>query len=227
MTVLLVAIATALLVLLPGEQARAVEVELLRNGDFEAAAIPTAWRADSWAGEATATIDAPAHGGERALRLTGPTDGATAVASQSAPLISPTATLAVSGWWRGEVAQGTGARVVLRWTDAGGEKLRDETPLTAAGRFDWQRFEMTVTPPEGAARATVFLEIWESLGSVWYDDISVTQSLEPPAPGDFMTGRTPEAITVGVFDANAAEGEASARRACSMRWPASRASRPR
>ncbi len=209
MSAVLMAIAGALLVLAPAAPAApagAVEVALVRNGDFEAGERPTGWRADAWVGEATATIDADAHGGERALRLTAASDGATAVASQSMSLLSPSAPVTLSGWWRGDVAQGVGARIVLRWTDAGGEKLRDETPLTAAGRFDWQRFEMTVTPPEGAARATLFLEIWESLGSVWYDDIVVTQSVEPPAPGETWTGRTPGIITVGVFDANAAGG---------------------
>lgn len=203
---IMIAIGSALLALLSSAQAGAIEVELLRNGDFEAAATPTAWRADSWAGEATAVIDADAHTGVRALRMTGPAEGATAVASQSASLLSADAPVTVRGWWRGEVAQGAGGRIVLRWTDAGGEKLRDEPPLTASGSFDWRPFELTATPPEGAARATLFLELWESRGSVWYDDVSLVQSLEPPQPGDFMTGRTPETITVGVFDANAAGG---------------------
>ncbi len=186
--------------------AQTIDIDLLHNGDFEAGEQPTGWRADAWAGDASATIDADAHAGERALRLTAASDGATLVASQSVPLLSATAPLTLSGWWRGEVTRGTGARIVLRWLDAGGEQLRDETPLTAGGRFEWQAFEATFEPPAGAARATLFLEIWESLGSVWYDDIAVTQSIEPPVPGGFVTGRTPEVITVGVFDANAAGG---------------------
>ena len=194
------------LLLAPASRAQAIDLELLRNGDFEAGDQPTGWRAEAWVGDAAAAVDADAHGGERALRMTAASEGATAVASQSMALLSATAPLTLRGWWRGEVAQGTGARIVLRWTDAGGERLRDEAPLSAADRFDWQRFEMTFDPPEGAARATLFLEIWESLGSVWYDDLSVTQSIAPPTPGEFETGRTPEVVTVGVFDANAAGG---------------------
>ena len=206
MTVAALLLIPAALLLAPAMRAQATDIDLLRNGDFEAGEQPTGWRAEPWAGDATVTVDADAHAGEGALRLTAASDGATFVASQSASLLSATAPVALSGWWRGEVTRGTGARIVLRWIDAGGERLRDETPLTADGRFDWQRFEMTFDPPEGAARATLFLEIWESLGNVWYDDIAVTQSIEPPVPGEFATGRTPEAITVGVFDANAAGG---------------------
>lgn len=53
---IMIVIAGALLALLPAAPAPAVEVELLRNGGFEAAGTSSGWRADSWAGEAAAPM---------------------------------------------------------------------------------------------------------------------------------------------------------------------------
>jgi len=187
--------------------AMAVEIELVSNGGFEAADSPRAWHAKVWRISGESAIDTEAvHSGERSLRLTGDAEGSTMVAEQSIGLLTARRPLLLTGWWRSDVTEGVGARVILRWTDDSGAKLRDEPALTADDPFDWRPFEMVATPPEQAAGAIVFLEIWESLGNVWFDEVSATQQIEPPAPEGFEVGRTPDLITVGVFDADAAGG---------------------
>ncbi|MEA3401692.1 MAG: family 10 glycosylhydrolase [Armatimonadota bacterium] len=186
--------------------AAAVEVQLVSNGGFEAAERPTGWGVTTWRGAGQAAIDADvAHSGERSLRLTGETEDGTVVAQQSIGLLTR-GPLRLTGFWRSDVTEGTGARVILRWTDDSGGKLHDEDALTGDDPFDWQAFELTATPPDAAAGAIVFLEIWESAGSVCFDDLSATQSIETLEPAAFKIGRSPELVTVGVFDANAAGG---------------------
>ncbi|MCD6359795.1 MAG: hypothetical protein J7M38_02955, partial [Armatimonadetes bacterium] len=198
--------ALALLLLVPLAPTSAASFELVTNGGFEAGAQPKGWRVDVWEGEAHDEVDAAvAHSGQHSLHLAGDNDKGLIVANQRFTLLTG-APVTLSGYWKAALAQGTGARVVLRWTDAAGEKVRDETPLTKTGAFDWERFELTVTPPEGAAAISLFLEIWRTRGDVWFDDVSAVQEIEPPAPDAFEVGRSPDVITVGVFDAGAAGG---------------------
>ncbi len=187
--------------------AHAASIELLSNGGFEAAATPTAWRADVWLKEGVVAIDTEeARDGTRALRLTGAVDGTTIVAQQRIGLLKLDQPLVLTGVWRSDVTDATGARIVLRWVDDAGAKISDEPPIGAEDPFDWQEFELVATPPAGASGAIVFLEIWESKGSVWFDALSAAQSVESPSPADFTLGSTPDVVTVAVFDANAAGG---------------------
>ncbi len=187
--------------------AHAASIELLTNGGFEAAATLTAWRADVWLKEGEVVIDTEeAREGANALRLTGLVDGTTIVAQQRIGLLKLDQPLVLSGQWRSDVNDATGARIVLRWVDDAGAKISDEPPIGADDPFEWQDFELAATPPAGASGAIVFLEIWESKGSVWFDGLSATQSVESPSIEDFTLGRTPEVVSVAVFDANAAGG---------------------
>ncbi len=184
----------------------AAEIELLAQGDFDADQSMRRWGITTWRGAGSGQLDpGVVRAGGNSLRLTGESDDGTVVAQQSISLIGGDP-LTLTGAWRSDVAEGVGARVIIRWTGDGGGKLSDEPALTGEDPFDWQTFEVIVTPPDGAAGAIIFLEIWESRGSVWFDDISATQAIEAPAPDAFETGRSPELVTVGVFDANGAGG---------------------
>ncbi|GEM_PF-5512671 len=186
----------------------AAEIELIRNGGFETGAAAEGWSASVWQGTGESAVDTEvAHEGAQSLRLTGAAAGTTIVAQQRVGLLRPDQPLVLSGWWRSDVAEGAGARIILRWVDEGGTKVLDEPAIVGGDPFDWQRFELTATPPAGAAAAILFLEIWESAGNVWFDGISATQTVEPPAVASFTLGSTPDEVTVAVFDANAAGGK--------------------
>ncbi len=180
----------------------AIDLNLLVNGDFEAGA----WSQAVWSGQGESSITSDQfHGGAKSLHLQG-TQPATVVADRSFGLFAPGKPISLSGYWKGKVTAGTGGRIVLRWLDGAGEKLADEAPITKNGEFDWERFEATFTPPQKAARGQLFLEIWETVGEVWYDDVQVLQQVEPLRPGDILTGKALDIVRVAVFDANAAGG---------------------
>ncbi|MFW5868946.1 MAG: hypothetical protein ACOCX2_14070, partial [Armatimonadota bacterium] len=201
------ALISAVLTLALAAGVHAVEIELITNGGFEAADTPRSWDASAWIEPGEVAIDTRvASEGSQSVRLTGIEDGASVVARQHFGLLRRGEPLTLTGMWRSTVAEGAGARVVLRWVDEAGEKIRDEQALGAEDPFDWQQFTLTATPPPTAAGANLYLEVWESKGDVWFDAISAKQSVEPPAPEDFLLGRTPDVVTVGVFDANAAGG---------------------
>ncbi len=188
-------------------QTTQVTVDLIDNGGFEAATEPLRWDVDHWEGDTAVAVDTEVtHEGERSLRITGGDRKATAVVSQAFPLIVRDQPVAIEGFWRSDIEDGTGARIVLRWFDDAGNRVSDEPPISGDDPFDWQRFGLTAMPPAGAAAARLFLEIWRAEGSVWYDDISVRQAVRLPMPGQTMTGRSPAVVTVAVFDANAAGG---------------------
>ncbi len=180
----------------------AIELNLLANGDFEAGS----WSQAVWDGQGEAAISAEQfHGGAKSLHLQG-TDKATIVTDRRFRLFAPGKPITLSGYWKGKVTAGTGGRIVLRWLDAAGEKIADEPPLTKSGEFDWEKFEATFTPPQQAATGQLFLEIWETTGDVWYDDVRIVQQIEPLKPADILTGKDLDIVRVAVFDANEAGG---------------------
>ncbi len=185
----------------------AEDIELVTNGGFEAAETPRRWDVRAWQGDGDFTIDTEqTREGEQSLRLTGSSGDASVVARQHVGLLKHSQPLTLTGAWRSTVEEGAGARLVLRWLDDAGKKIRDEPALGAEDPFDWQPFELTATPPPTAAGANIYLEIWECEGTVWFDGVSATQAVEPPTVEDFRVAKTPETVTVGVFDANAAGG---------------------
>lgn len=201
------ALISVTLALLTFGAVQAEEIELVTNGGFEAADTARSWDVGVWQADGDFAVDADAtHEGEHSLRLTGGTADASVVARQRIGLLKRGEPFTLTGMWRSTVEDGLGARVVLRWLSETGDKITDEPALGAEDPFDWQQFELTVTPPPDAAGANIFLEIWESQGTVWFDAISATQSVDPPTVEDFHLAQTPDVVTVGVFDANAAGG---------------------
>ena len=155
-------------------------VEMLKNAGFEAAGTsPVSWRSARWSGKAKTGVDRHvARSGRQSLMLSGFSDEDTAVASQVARLPSRKGkTVTLTGWWRGERLTGTGGRVVVRTLDAKGKPVADFGGLTVNGTFDWKPFSRTIPLPPQAAALQVFLEIWDSSGTVWFDDVSLTLDL--------------------------------------------------
>jgi len=176
----------------------AVEMDLLKGGDFESGG----WSIATWSGDGQGAIaDQVSHGGAKSLHMQGKAD-ATIVAQRNFRLIAGSQPVALSGYWKGSVTKGTGGRIVIRWLDADGKSVADAAPVTKSGTFDWAKFETTFKPPPGAAQATIFLEIWETTGEVWYDDVRVALTFEPVMPGEVRTARHPGDPRVAVFDAN-------------------------
>jgi len=185
----------------------AVEVNLVRNGGFEAGDAPAEWSIRIWEGTGEAAISTETvRSAERSLRLHAADDTAFIVAYQSFPLLDPDAPVVVSGWWKAEVGEKPGARLVMRWLDGSGTKLRDEPVIQPKGSFDWKQFELTYGVPDGAARGELYLEVRENAGDVWYDDVRVVREYEPVRIDQIGAGRDPGTVHVGVFDADAAGG---------------------
>jgi len=186
-------------------------VETVRNSGFEAAAATLApWNGSVWEGKAAFAVDREqAKSGRQSLRLTGFARGLTVVRQRVKKLDVPANdTVTLEGWWRAQKVRGTGARVVLRFLNGRGRKAgQDVPPLTATGTFAWKPFSMTAKVPPGTVAFVVFLELWRSEGTVWYDDISLKQKLPSLDVSRMRTGSCgPPPIRVAVYDADAAGG---------------------
>ncbi len=160
----------------------AAPVEILANGSFEElrGEAPASWRPETWQGAAGWALDATEpHSGERCLKFSSESDQGEVVARQTAPLLQPGRPLTLTGWWRGSELTGTGARVVCRFLDSSGAKISDASLPNKPGSFAWEQFSANLEPPEGATSVQVFIELWKSAGAAWFDDVSVTQEVQP------------------------------------------------
>lgn len=199
----LVALSCTLALLCAAGFAVAAEVDLLAGGDFEVGS----WSAQVWEGgegSGIVTTDV-ARSGSRSLHLHG-VAAATVVAERGFSLLSVDRPVTLTGYWKGNVTDGTGGRIIVRWLNGANEKLRDDALPTKAGEFDWAQFSATLTPPPGSASGRLFLEIWRTTGAVWYDDVRITQTVDPLGAADVTMGGDPDTLSVGVFDADAAGG---------------------
>jgi hypothetical protein len=191
----------------------AAPVELLSNGSFEElkGEGPASWRAQTWQGGAAWSLDATdPHSGERCLKFSSEADQGEVVASQTAALLQPGRPFTLSGWWRGEKLTGDyGARVVCRFLDGSGQKVKDAPPLNKAGSFEWEQFSADLEPPEGATSVQVFIELWKSAGAAWFDDVSVTQEVQPMDYDNLRIGGGAEEgdLRVAVIDGRPAKAK--------------------
>jgi len=199
---LLCAVLMMLTLLAVGSPA-AVEVDLLTNGDFE----NEGWSISIWNGEGEGKIvEGQAHGGAKSLYMMGK-DNTTIVAQRTFAVLCDDQPVVLRGYWKGQVTKGTGGRIILRWLDEAGKQVADSSGPTKSGTFDWTLFESTFKPPTGAAKAILFLEIWETTGEVFYDDIQVVQQFEPVVPREVVMARHKGDIRAAVFDANHGGGK--------------------
>ena len=181
----------------------AVEVDLLTNGGFES----DGWVIAMWSGEGEGkVVEGQAHGGDKSLHMVGK-DNTTIVATTTFAVLCDDQPVVLRGYWKGKVSKGMGGRIIVRWLDEAGKQVADSSGPTKSGTFDWTLFEATFKPPAGAARATLFLEIWETTGEVFYDDVQIVQQFEPMVPREIVMARHKGDIRAAVFDANRAGGK--------------------
>ncbi len=186
-----------LLVLASPAGASEPAASLLVNGSFEllAKGRPVGWevlegaRNRSGGGFSDWYLGAPAHSGERSLKLAGEESTAAWTMLRSDPVpVEPGSRLRLSGWIRTEKvrresSQWTNCNIGVAFETAEGEVATiDGYPVAGTppmiGTRGWTRVERVVRVPAGAAtaRATCFLSL---SGEAWFDDIGLELILEP------------------------------------------------
>ncbi|MFO7947420.1 MAG: family 10 glycosylhydrolase [Armatimonadota bacterium] len=199
-------LSAVLLCLVIGGCFAATEINLLQNGGFEDGSEN--WSIEVWEGTGEGIICRDeVKGGEKALRLSGSGKEIFIVTRQRVPILDTSAPVTLKGFWKAELNEGTsGARIIMRWINRAGEKITDEPVLQKPESFDWTAFEETWTPPDEAAGAILYLEIRGIDGTVWYDDVSLTQDVDVLDMQAVTPGGDPDALNIAVFDATAAGG---------------------
>lgn len=130
-----------------------------------------------------------AHSGSRSLQIVS-TDLVRCSAAQKLPAL-PGQKLRFSVWMKGEdvtTSRTQGAWVRLNFTNKSNpeidEKLARESVFLKSTEptFDWTLFKTEVTVPENATAMNVECYLWQSKGTVWFDDISTEVIADSPNP---------------------------------------------
>lgn len=154
----------------PAQELVLSEVERITDGGFEEAS--TAWYVEDGAGPVQA---GDAHGGSAVMEL--PAEGA--YAGQSIYFI-PGTTYRLSGWLRLTAAGDAGELGVIFRDEAGDRITGAEPEPVRVEATDFAQVALDFTPPEGAARVSVYLSKEAGPGALQADDLSV-RSIVPPA----------------------------------------------
>ncbi len=138
--------------------------------------LPAIWR--RWLpGEAKFSIDRSVfHSGLASARIThargNHLTGCPAYYAPPVSAIVPGTTYTASAWARGRSTAGE-SRVVLTWTDAAGHFIGSSpSPSLPQGNSEWTLLKVAAKPPAGAAAVEIDLQVCESPGSTWFDDVS-------------------------------------------------------
>ncbi|SDP17114.1 Chitinase [Streptomyces sp. cf386] len=172
------ALLTAAALTLPGvtalsSAARAADVDLARNGGFEAGL-------DGWTCTAGTTVNSPVRSGSSALQAT-PAGGDNARCAQTVT-VKPDSQYTLSGYVRGSYvylgASGTGTTDVSTWTQS--------APA-------WQQLTTTFRTGPSTTSVTLYTHGWYGTGAYHADDISllgpgVDAGQPPAAPTGLKTG---------------------------------------
>jgi acyl-CoA thioesterase-1 len=126
--------------------------------------------------------DATAHSGEYSLRISSDEPVRCAVTQSRLPFI-PGQRIRLSGWMKGQGLDPRGdmpggvARLGFSNTkdqEAHQKAYKHSGFLKSPGRdFDWTYFSTEVTVPAEAERMTLDCFLWESCGTIWFDDLSI------------------------------------------------------
>ncbi len=83
----------------------------------------------------------------------------------------------VSSWVRRDSIGGSsssGARVTVRWYSSAGAQLREDIVCSALrGTADWSQCNQAFFSPAGSVSASVYLRLYSSSGTVWFDDVNL------------------------------------------------------
>ena len=173
-----VAVLAATVLAVPGitalsSAARAADVDLAKNGGFEAGL-------DGWTCTAGTTVNSPVHSGSSALRAT-PAGSDHARCAQTVT-VKPDSQYTLSGYVRGAYvylgASGTGSTDVSTWTQS--------AP-------DWQQLTTTFRTGPSTTKVTIYTHGWYGTGAYYADDVSLvgpgaSTGQPPAAPTGLKTG---------------------------------------
>ncbi|MBC9715218.1 glycoside hydrolase family 18 protein [Streptomyces sp. TRM66268-LWL] len=182
LAVLLAAVLAAGGLLATVPAAQAADVELARNGGFEAGL--TDWSCTAGSG---AVISSPVHGGTKALQAT-PAGSDNAKCSQTIS-VQPNSAYTLSGWVRGSYvylgASGTGTTDVSTWTQS--------AP-------DWQKLSTTFRTGASTTSVTIYTHGWYGTAAYQADDLSLIgpggTPVQVPAAPTGLTAGTPTSTTI-------------------------------
>ncbi len=201
---------------------------LVLNGDFETVVTdssgkwtggkaPANWTGGFKVGGGAFAVDsAQAHGGTKALKLSGSTTSDRASVTQS-PLVTPNKSYKLSLWMKTDnVNAGSGGMYVrtqyLYYNGSSNTKIGDG-PLTPKlkGTNDWQPYDLYLTIPSNVNKVVVEPIFDFASGTAWVDDFTLTEwtgatglALEPTAVS-VEAGKTAQ-LTPVISPGSAASG---------------------
>jgi hypothetical protein len=197
-----------------------VRTNLCRNPSFETGLAGWTGSSTSWSVTTSNPSDAPVAQGTKYARVQLNAGAPTAQAIQweqlgaNAPAVTDGTDVLLSAYVRGGAAVGATVRVWARFYDAGGTDLNpggwmgSTFPLPAA----WTRLGVVLTPPAGAARMDVRLQLQDG-GSVPkfldVDGVLVEQATGVTTAATYFDGSTPDAGGVDYAWSGTAHASAS------------------
>ncbi|WP_154795434.1 hypothetical protein [Occultella kanbiaonis] len=182
--------------------AHAAAVPVITNPTFAevgANGIPTGWGTWAPAGTATVTVE------ESAGPSGGPAVALTSVSGANARLaltqrIDIDATtgreLTLTGWVRGDGLTGGFSMLRIQAYNAAGQAV---VPVRAGpyvtGTFDWRTYSTDIVLPEDAARISIEPMLDRAGGTVWFADLSISETVGGGALTASPTARGPVELT--------------------------------
>ncbi|WP_328707637.1 chitinase [Streptomyces mesophilus] len=182
LSALLATVLAACGLLVSAPAADAADVELARNGGFEAGL--SEWNCSAGSG---AVISAPVHSGSKALQAT-PAGSDNAKCSQTVT-VQPNSAYTLSGWVRGSYvylgASGTGTTDVSTWTQS--------AP-------DWQKLTTSFRTGASTTSVTLYTHGWYGTAAYQADDLSLVgpggDPVQAPAAPTGLKAGSPTSTTV-------------------------------
>ncbi|MBD2845320.1 Ig-like domain-containing protein [Paenibacillus sp. IB182496] len=140
------------------------------------------WRADGWSaytysGAVNFTVDhAERHGGAASVKLYAE-EQSRAMIARSIP-VRAGATYEVKAWFKtlDLASTNVGSRMRLMFYDAANQNLNQHVMFgSVKGTQDWTLVEQQIEVPAGAVSMRVAAFLWEAEGTVWFDDMEITE----------------------------------------------------
>jgi len=154
-----------------------IPVEIV-NPSFEASSrqLIVGWRPVVWAGDAAFNITTSvSKSGRCAAFITTSSVSQVALVSNKIA-VKPGGIYGANAWVIANVSKGNGGRISIAWFDHNDKYISTTSGLPISKASDWTKISVGGVAPEGAQSAEVELHL-EGVGSVWYDDVSISQSI--------------------------------------------------
>ncbi len=146
------------------------------NGFEEGSSLPAIWRRWLPRDAHFAREHAITHSGSAAVSIShaGGTHLTGCPAFYAAPIaaITPGVDYDASVWALGSATAGS-SRIVLVWTTSSGRFIASSpSPSLPAGNTGWTQLSVSAAPPAGAAAVEIDLQVCESPGTTYFDDVT-------------------------------------------------------